>query len=167
VALLDIEGGDLAAGGYSPAGELLTGNIGSLRECQLLKALRAPCGPVLIAAYLQHGKLLERDCTRQPLGSRNRLLYLRLSSLRFTLCTVDARSLVSPSDSPVDIRSLAWVRRRSSGPDSTPTADSDAGGGGQGVLATGPTPVRGCYKHRHTGSDPASGLQAHGFEIPT
>jgi hypothetical protein len=46
VALLDIEGGDLAAGGLPPAGELLTGNIGSLREWQLLKALRAPCGPI-------------------------------------------------------------------------------------------------------------------------
>jgi hypothetical protein len=27
-----MEGGDLAAGGLPPAGELLTGNIGSLRE---------------------------------------------------------------------------------------------------------------------------------------
>ena len=45
-------------------------------------------------------------------------------------------------------------RRMSSSPDSTPTADSDAGNGGQGVLSTGPTPVRGCYKHRHTGERP-------------
>jgi hypothetical protein len=42
VALLDIEGGDLAAGGPRPAGELLTGNIGSLRESwQLLRAKSA------------------------------------------------------------------------------------------------------------------------------
>jgi hypothetical protein len=31
-ALRDIDGGDLAAGGSPPAGELLTGNIGSLCE---------------------------------------------------------------------------------------------------------------------------------------
>jgi hypothetical protein len=48
---------------------------------------------------------------------------------------------------------------RSSGPDSTPTADSDAGDGGQGGLATGPTPARGCCKHRHTGERP--GARAH------
>jgi hypothetical protein len=35
---------------------------------------------------------------------RNRLLYLRLSSLRFTLYTTDARSLVSSSDSPLASR---------------------------------------------------------------
>jgi hypothetical protein len=45
-ALHDIDGGDLAAGGSPPAGELLTGNIGSLCEWQPLKALRAPCGPI-------------------------------------------------------------------------------------------------------------------------
>ena len=33
--------------GLPPAGELSTGNIGSLCEWQLLKALRAPCGPIL------------------------------------------------------------------------------------------------------------------------
>jgi hypothetical protein len=31
---------------YSPAGKLLTGNIGSLCEQQPLKALRAPSGPI-------------------------------------------------------------------------------------------------------------------------
>jgi hypothetical protein len=45
VALHGIDGGDLAAGVYSPAGKLLTGNIGSLCEQQPLKALRAPSGP--------------------------------------------------------------------------------------------------------------------------
>jgi hypothetical protein len=45
-ALHGIDGGDLAAGVYSPAGKLLTGNIGSLCEQQPLKALRAPSGPI-------------------------------------------------------------------------------------------------------------------------
>jgi hypothetical protein len=43
------ESGDLAAGDLfplSPAGKLLTGNIGSLCEQQPLKALRAPGGPI-------------------------------------------------------------------------------------------------------------------------
>jgi hypothetical protein len=35
------------------------------------------------------------------------------------------------------------------------TADSDAGDGGQGGLATGPTPVRGCYKHRRADERPS------------
>jgi hypothetical protein len=39
-ALLGIEGGDLP-GRWAPAGKLSTGNIGSLREWQALKALRA------------------------------------------------------------------------------------------------------------------------------
>jgi hypothetical protein len=34
----DMEGGDLAAGGPPPAGELLTGNIGSLRELAATKS---------------------------------------------------------------------------------------------------------------------------------
>jgi hypothetical protein len=38
VDLLDMEGGDLAAGGLPPAGELLTGNIGSLRELAATKS---------------------------------------------------------------------------------------------------------------------------------
>jgi hypothetical protein len=49
VALHGIDGGDLAAGDWgfiSPAGKLLTGNIGSLCEQQPLKALRAPSGPI-------------------------------------------------------------------------------------------------------------------------
>jgi hypothetical protein len=41
-----VDGGDLTAGVYSPAGKLLTGNIGSLCEQQPLKALRAPSGPI-------------------------------------------------------------------------------------------------------------------------
>jgi hypothetical protein len=39
VALLYIEGGDLAAGGPPPAGELLTGNIGSLHELAATKSV--------------------------------------------------------------------------------------------------------------------------------
>jgi hypothetical protein len=46
VALHGIDGGDLAAGVYPPAGKLLTGNVGSLCEQQPLKALRAPSGPI-------------------------------------------------------------------------------------------------------------------------
>jgi hypothetical protein len=47
-----IDGGDLAAGAgvHSPAGKLLTGNIGSLCEQQPLKALRAP----LAGQYLKY-----------------------------------------------------------------------------------------------------------------
>jgi hypothetical protein len=45
VALHGIDG-DLAAFFFSPAGKLLTGNIGSLCEQQPLKALRAPSGPI-------------------------------------------------------------------------------------------------------------------------
>jgi hypothetical protein len=37
MALLDMEGGDFAAGGLPPAGEFLTGNIGSLRELAATK----------------------------------------------------------------------------------------------------------------------------------
>jgi hypothetical protein len=52
--------------GLPPAGELSTGNIGSLCEWQLLKALRAPCGPIpqyyyakRFAVYTSH---LHRQC---------------------------------------------------------------------------------------------------------
>jgi hypothetical protein len=50
VALLDIEGGDLAAGGSPPAGELLTGNIGSLRE--LAATTKSACFALLADLYL-------------------------------------------------------------------------------------------------------------------
>jgi hypothetical protein len=61
VAQLDIEGGDLAAGGPLPAGELLTGNIGSLRELAATKS--ASCSLRTYTSILYYYYARRTRCT--------------------------------------------------------------------------------------------------------
>jgi hypothetical protein len=78
VALLDMEGGDLAAGGLPPAGELLTENIGSLRELAATKSASRSLRTYLNIKYYIVILLLAltRDTApgRAPTGEAGRML---------------------------------------------------------------------------------------------
>jgi hypothetical protein len=125
-ALYGIDGGDLAAGGggiISPAGKLLTGNIGSLCEQQPLKALRAPGGPTPQYKIL-HPFFLPRTTRHEALefvldhGSGDRTSQVRKVSPRiYHLFAIRSTSTPAPYRRPTP-------RRRPPPPPAVPRACS-------------------------------------------